>query len=363
MTKPQKILHIIPRLVLGGAEVLVSHYANKMDFVNYDVHVASVVAGGSLKERFKNQNCLWVGDTVKMGGRFGVLRKLKKYISELQPDIIHTHLLSADVAGYLAKRRLGKKIRWVVTLHNVEFNTLFLKRWLWRWILKKADAIVAVSPAVARYAQSYFAIPKEKINFIPNGIDLTPWLKLTMDNLLTTPKIRLAIIGRLEKQKGHAILFRALSQLKNTPWTLDIFGVGSLERQLRALGATLGIGERLGWRGAIQDIPAALADIDVVLQPSLWEGMSLVVMEALAAGRVVVASTAAAAGENLIVNEETGYIVDVGDYQSLGRTLRHIIDNRAEAKKVAVVGRNYAGEHFSIEKHIEKLTQLYETLV
>ena len=364
MSQPKKILHIIPRLILGGAEVLVSEYYNKLDPKFYDMYTASVVDGGELQQRFTNQDKLWIGSIKKMGGRWGVLAQLKTYIDFLKPDIIHTHLLSADLAGYLAKRRLGKKVVWISTLHNVEHHTPFLKRALWRLILKKADRVIAVSSAVAEYAMNNFGVQRNQVSLIPNGIDLSRWLAVPTGNMLKEPTVRLAIVARLEKQKGHRDLFLALNELKhiqnNINWTLDIFGVGSGENQLREIAEGWGISERIRWRGAVIDMPAAFEAVDVVIQPSLWEGMSLVVMEAMAAGRVVVASEAAAAG--LIRSNKTGYVVSVGDTNAVAQTLKNVFDNHDEAVGLAEAGRAYAKEHFSIEEHIRKLEQVYNQL-
>ena len=122
----------------------------------------------------------------------------------------------------------------------------------------------------------------------------------------------------------------------------------------------LAIHNRVAWRGAVNDMPAALEEIDVVVQPSLWEGMSLVVMEAMAAGRVVVASEAAGAG--LITNGKTGYVIPVGDTTGLAQTLKNVFDNHSEAVGLAEAGREYAKQNFSIEDHIRKLEQMYSQL-
>jgi glycosyltransferase involved in cell wall biosynthesis len=351
------ILYIIPRYYPGGAERLVLEYAAHFDSKQYDIHVASCVDEGQLLPEFAQTSAkLFVGSKARQGSRRVIWKELKKYISDVQPDIIHTHLLSGDFAGYLAKKAFPK-IKWISTQHNVEHKRPYIYRMIWKYILRKTDRVIAVSPAVERYAKQAFNIHSEKITMIPNGIDLSHWKNLNTDFLFDTTPYQLASIGRLEEQKGHTYIIDALGKLKKHRWEYHIFGDGSFQQKLLLQAKKLHIADRINFHGNVDDLPKRLEKIDLVIQPSLWEGMSLTVMEAMAAGRPVLATNVAA--ECLIEDEHTGYVVPSKDVGALQQAIANILSNIDVAKRVAKQGRKHAFLQFGIEKHIRVVKDVY----
>lgn len=354
------ILHIIPRYYPGGAERMVLSYVRYLDQTDYDVHVASCVDDGDLLDSFQRvSDRIFVGAKDIQGGRLSIWKALKTYITTIKPDIIHTHLLSSDVVGYLAKRAYPG-VQWVVTLHNVEYRTHWIKRVVWKHILKKADAIIAVSPAVARYAEEAWGIARGRMTVVPNGIDLARWEALDASCLFDQESYQIATIGRLEEQKGHTYLLRALSGLKGVSWEYHIFGDGSLREQLESEALQLGIAQHVQFHGNVDNVAERLAMIDVVVQPSLWEGMSLTVMEAMAGGRPVL--TTVPAGEGLIEDSQTGYIVPEADSDALARRLKEIFQATDMARDVAHAGREHAEQVFGIENHIQAIQAVYQRI-
>ena len=192
--------------------------------------------------------------------------------------------------------------------------------------MRSADKIIAVSDSVYDFCLREWRLPKEKLVLIKNGIELKPWLAVSSAELFAASQLRLAAIGRLEKQKGHEILLRALAELK-IDWHLDVFGDGGLKEYLLSLARQLSVDDKISWRGVVLDLPSELGKIDVIVQPSLWEGMSLVVMEAMASGRVVIASQPAAVG--LIENNKTGIVAPISAEHALVTLLGGRIKTRA----------------------------------
>jgi len=362
MLNKKKILHIIPVYAIGGAENLVLHYARNLDKEKYEMYVANTVEDGELRKKLEDAGVhVFVGSRKKDGGRFAVWRKLKKYIYELEPDLIHTHLLGADFFGYWIKVGAHWPVKWVSTQHNVEFNTNILRRILWRFVLREADKVIAVSQAVYNYSNKHFRVPKEKLQLILNGVELSPWLKVSSKVQSKDNKFHLATIGRLEKQKGHRYLMEALSKLKDLPLHWHIYGDGKLKIELQIIARHFNIDKKISWHGVVDDIPNQLVNIDLVVQPSLWEGLSLVVMETMAAGKCVL--TTNPAGDELIRDKETGYLIPAKDVDALFEALRYLFENKGERDVVASKAREYSKENFGLGKNIDGVESVYSGLL
>jgi len=352
-----KVLQVISRFSMGGAERLVFEYVNLIDRKQFEIYVASVVEDGDLRVFLEElSDGVFVGSLKKHKNRWRVWREFKKYVNNLKPDVIHTHLLSSDFFGYLIKRK-NKNITWMSSQHNVENETSWWRRKLWKIILKKADKVVCVSQKVKDYTCEDYSLPEEKKIVILNGIKLEKWGSMDIKNVLSVDKLRLATIGRLEKQKGHKYLFFALTEL-GIPWELQIFGTGSLEKSLKKLAQKLKIDDKIVWRGVIQGMTKEFDKIDAVVQPSLWEGRSLVVMEAMASGRPILSSWQA--GEELVQNNETGLVFNYEDIDEIVEKIKYIWENKDEAKEMGLTARKYALENFDIKKNVKELEKLYK---
>lgn len=344
----KKILYLIPRFTTGGAEMLVLQYAKHFKQAGFDVAVASVVGGGELVKEFEKAG---ITVLVSQNKTLGSWRKLKKFYCQYSPDIVHSHVFSADLAGYLLVR---KKTKWISTQHNVGNEHSSLRQMILQFILKKTNKIVAVSEAVEDFCKQDLKL-KNNIVLIKNGIETKKWLALSSD-ILNTNKLKLATIGRLEKQKNHEFLFQSLSGLE-TDWELNIFGAGSLEKSLKKLASDLKITEKIKWQGIKTNLITELKNIDVVIQPSLWEGMSLVIMEAMTAERLVI--TSQTAGRGLIENNKTGVLLDDFNEKKWLEVLNKISVQKDWARNLARQGREYAKNNFDIAKHLEDLEKIY----
>lgn len=363
MQKKIKILYVIPRYVISGAEKLVYHYAKLLDKDKYDVHIASCVEDGEFLAQFVHlENVhVYVGSKSHDGGRLATYFKLWKYVKKIEPDIIHTHLLSADFFGFLVKFFWHDKIIWLTTQHNLEKNTSALRKIFWRIILKKADKVITVSKGVEKFSLENFKIKKTKCVLLQNGIDIEKWLQIPMNKLFTHKKIQIACIGRFWKQKGHIYLLQALSEIKNFDYDLHLFGDGPLKNVLINKSKELGIYDKIIWHGVIPNLSDYLVDIDLVVQPSLWEGLSLVIMEMMAAGRPVI--TTVPAGRELLEDKVTGYIVPVKNSKKLAEVITYAVDNPKEVVQLAKDAREFAHKNFDIKKNVLGLENIYNDLL
>jgi len=344
----KRILYLIPRFTTGGAERLVLQYTKYFKDLGFEVAVASVVGGGELINEFEKLGVeVFVGQKSLNGWK-----NLKQFCHKFKPDIIHSHVFSGDMAGF----KLRHRAKWISTQHNVGKEHSCLRRSILKRILPSADRVVAVGKNVED-----FCVKKLKLKntiLIKNGIEVEKWLGVDTDSLFSSDELNLAIIGRLEKQKGHKYLFKALSKLPNLKYKLHIFGAGSLESSLRYLSKGYNLTDKIIWHGVSTDLLKELKDMDVVIQPSLWEGLSLVIMEAMAAGRLVV--TTPAGGDELIDDEEDGFITKLS---GLRKTIKFIFENKNEAKFFSLSAREKAKSEFTLEKNLKEIGNLYSSLL
>lgn len=346
-----KILYIIPRFTAGGAEQLVWQYAKYFQAQGHEVMVASTVGGGEWEQKFRELGIeIFVNQKTGIWNWWRNYQNIKKIKKEFQPDIIHTNVFSADFFGYF----LRQGVKWFSTQHNgsKEFSNLRIK--ILRWILPHADKVIAVSTGVEEFCLEDLKLKKAKVQKVLNGIETEKWLNIPNNDLFTSDKMRLGIIGRLEEQKGHKYLWQALAGL-SFPWVLNIYGEGSEKTKLQSLAKDLKIADKIIWQG-VKDFQKEVENLDVVAQPSLWEGLSLVVMEAMAAGRIVITSDGA--GKDLIDDKNNGFVVPSGESAILADNIKYIWENKNIMLGISENARSKA-RGFDLIENIKKIEKIY----
>lgn len=213
-------------------------------------------------------------------------------------------------------------------------------------------------------------VPIQQASVIYNGLDLSPFRDEEEDALRSEENdpSRLLFIGRLEPEKGPQIAIESLAHLlrdnNDRAWSLTLAGDGSRSflSTLQALVDDNGISERVRFLGKIPpaEIPRLLRQHDILLVPSLWEEpFGRVVVEGMAAGRVVVASEIGALPE-LITHNETGFLFPPGDGDALTRSLVLLANSRVLRAEVAMRGREFALQHFDLDHMIDKVERTLE---
>ena len=167
-------------------------------------------------------------------------------------------------------------------------------------------------------------------------------------------------IGRLVPIKDHATLFAAIARAPGVH--LAVIGDGELRDRLESLSRELGIADRAHFTGWWEDVPAALADLDLVVLSSRNEGTPVVLIEALAAARPVVATDVG--GVRYVVQDgETGWLWPAGDVETLTSLVRRVIDEPGVARQLALEGRRRVSERFGQERMLAEHAALYRELL
>jgi glycosyltransferase involved in cell wall biosynthesis len=251
------------------------------------------------------------------------------------------------------------------TAHGWSFTTgvpalpARLYRWVERLTAGFADRIITVSEYDRQLALRYRVVSPAKLVTVHNGMpDVAPALRARPERCPP----RLVMIARFEPQKDHATLLRALAQLKSTPWELDVIGDGPLRAQAAALATELGIGQRVRFLGFRRDIAEQLAQHELFLLISHWEGFPRSILEAMRAGLPVVASDVGGVRES-VVQGETGFVVAPQDVGALSARLETLLSDPGLRSRLGAAGRLRYEQHFTFERMFEQTLAVYSALI
>ncbi len=354
------VTHYLDR---GGVEEVILMYAKLLDPSKYDVLVACRVEGIVSAEiaalpavRLKNFHA-----TTKLGRLFS----LWKIAREFKPDIVHNHF---NWYGLLVGRIVGAPC--VETVHNTYHWLPFMEKYTYALSVMFASAIVAVSDSVKKFSADFFPLMKRKrIHVIHNGIETSRFqsasaagdLKKSLN--IDDGSFVIGFIGRLEEQKGVTYLLQAVAAL-NTQFNnlrLVIVGDGALRRSLEEESRRLEL-TNVVFAGFQRDTRPYYSLFDAFVLPSLFEGLPVSVIEAMAARCPVVASDVGGVAE-AVQPRETGFLVRPRSVGDLVDALRTLILDRQLARAMGEQGCTRAEREFSAATMVARTEELYHELL
>lgn len=283
------------------------------------------------------------------------------------PDIIHahSHFFFSSIVAAASARLLGRPL--VTTLHLGSLEAMPLaqrlpvlvyERSLGRAIVAASDRVIAVSQAVADYAQRYGAGP-EKTMVQPNAVDCKVYYPAKTRG---RRPVRFAFVGRLIQNKGPQYLIEAVPQLLAIAPEAEIWfvGDGPLRVWLENRAGELGLTGRVSFFGTRADVPELLRQCDVFIRPSLMEGMPLTVLEAMATGLPVIATPVGGTAE-IVEHEVTGLLVDPGEVDQLGQAMQRLLNTRLR-NRLGEEARRRVEADFGWPRIVQDTLALYEDL-
>jgi len=308
-------------------------------------------------------------------------RKIKQIIEEYKPDIVHTHAAKAGALGRKAAFACNVPVV-VHTFHGHVFHSYFgkLKTHLYKLIerrlAKKSSGIVAISDLQKKELVEIHKIcPSEKINVIPLGFDLGKFRVNIAENRIQTrlnfgigeDQIAVAIIGRLAPIKNHRFFFQVVENLlekgiKNAKFF--VVGDGECVEQLREIQSKINqkYGEFILFSSWIKDIDKFNAGMDVICLTSDNEGTPVSLIEAQACN-VPVISTDVGGVRDIVLEGETGFIIQKGDLKGFSEKLGILIENDEIRKKMSQNGWNYVREKFHYLRLAKDMEAYYKELL
>ncbi len=383
-TPPFRVLRVIARLNIGGPAIHVSLLAARLDPARYRttlVYGSEARDEGSMRDlaeggQVETIHLPELGRAISPWSDLRALARLVRLMRRLRPTIVHTHTSKAGLVGRLAARLAGVPIV-VHTFHGHVFHGYFsppvsrLVVSLERFAARVSDRIVTVSPRLSEELLRYRIAPAAKIQAIPLGFELQPYLAAdTQRGRLRTslhlpPDVPLVgIVGRLVPVKNHRLFLAAARQLveAGTDARFVVVGDGEQRAQLEREAADVGLGSRVCFTGWRRDLPAVYADLDLLALTSVNEGTPVSVIEAMASGCPVVA-TRVGGVPDVISDGLTGRLVASGDATGLARAMRESLANVDRARAMARAARADVAQRFTAEALVKNIEALYQRLL
>lgn len=347
----------------GGAERVISNLASSLDTERYRA-ILCLFRPGWLQELSERRGIrTFVIPTHGMTDWRWALQ-FKRLLWQEHVDLIHAHEFDANVQGALVAAWCG--IPLVATVHGKNyFWEKFRRRLAYRWVSHHAT-MVAVSQDLKNFIQRNVGIAGQRIQVVYNGVQ--PLSRCTDGEILhckadlgiPTGDQVVGLVGSLYPVKGHRFLLEAVPDLlKRFPQTTFlIIGRGELEVTLKSQAQELGIDKKVLFLGLREDVSRLLSIMDVFVQPSLSEGLSMAILEAMMAAKPIVA-TDVGGNPELVIQGETGLLAKPQDSNALAECLRKFLQDRSMAKSFGAAGRERAVQLFSLQTMVSKYQSLY----
>jgi glycosyltransferase involved in cell wall biosynthesis len=362
-----RVCQCVDDLDAAGAQQVVRFLAEKLDRRKFQ-SIVYTFRHGPLVDPIQES-----GVQVRVLPRFvpridlGVVRRIRRALMVDRVEVLHMHLFGATLHGTLAAMPVTGMAR-VVSLHSDREDNL-LQRLAYPLLFSASHSVVGVSRDASRKMVGRYPELRAKLVTIPNGIN-TSLYQIRVDRQrmlrgLALPRNARVVgtVGRLSREKGHDVLLDAFRILKGeVPEAfLVIVGEGDLRDFLMKRATQLGIEASVRYLGARRDVPELLKVMDVFALSSLWEGLPLVLLEAMAAGVPVVSSAVGGVPE-AVGHEREGLLVPPSDPEALAAALVRILTDSTLAEAMRRAASTMVQTNYRIEDMLARHETLYTSL-
>ena len=364
---PAKVMLLAIGLGVGGTESHILDLALRIDRSRFDVTVCTLKSGGRMADELhaKGIRVLSLGGIGKLDVR--VLFRLLKVIREERPDVIQAFLMWANVAARICGR-IVRTFSIVSSYHDEVVSEGWIVRLLDRLTLNWTHGMLCCSEAVRRSVLSRIGGNADRFTVIPFGVDVDRFEKALAAarrdlGLFDDGPVIGTVCRLVEPKKGLSVLLEAMGELKRRlgkpPCQLLMVGDGPAREALGALRDRLGLSEWVVFAGTRRDIPCVLHALDVFVLPSLFEGFGIAILEAMAAGKPVVATRVGGIPE-FVVHGQTGLLVEPGNATALAEAIGSLLQDPERAKGMGMRGHARALAGFQMSAVVRRHEQVYE---
>jgi glycosyltransferase involved in cell wall biosynthesis len=361
-----RILHVVSKLPIGGVEKQLLNTVKKYNKDRFDVIICCINNGGDIADELKRlgYKVVILNRMKSHGFDIKAIIELYKLIKKEQIHILRTDQYHANLYGRIAGI-LAKVPVIIPVFHNV-YNSpdkpKFHRRLLNFILSFFSDKLVAVSEAVAADIRFYDKVKANKIKVIYNGILFDEfkenYLKEDIRKKFNLPSCMLiGTVGRLTEQKGLEYLIKTLTNIDDV--YLVIAGDGPLKNHLKQLAGSLGI--KCIFMGMLspEKVPLFLKSLDIFCFPSIWEGLGIALIEAMAAGLPIIASDIAPHREVL---GDAGIYFPSKDIETLSKSIKRLLANKSERDELGEKAKKRA-KIFSIDNSVRNFEKLYKEIL
>lgn len=362
----KKVLMVIPNLGTGGAEKLVIDIARNIDIEKFDVRILSLFPKNNsiYDEIAENEKLNVVYMNKKKGISLDHVFKVTKYILDLKPDVIHTHL---NVVPYTLFGCIFAKVKCRIhTVHNAaKYEGTNRDRRILKFAYKMFNFTpVGISDTIKKTIMDYYRLREKKVPCIYNGIDTTIFTQNEYKKENLENKFYLVSIGSFKSQKNHRLMIEAFNKICiyndyfKVPYSiyLKLVGDGQLRNEIEDQIKKYNLEERVIMKGEVKDVCRELNSSDVLLMTSDYEGLPLAVLEAMACGLPII-STKAGGVVDVVEDNENGILVDVGKKEQIVDAIIKLEQNKDLVKSMGKKSRELA-----LKYDIRNTTKQYENL-
>lgn len=388
MTKTHRILHLVPTLALGGAELFVERLARAQRRAGFEVAVCAMHRGGPVEARLAAAGVPFdrldvERASVRLPWRAAadaraLLRGVREIVHRRRIELIQTHLPDADWLGFLATRR--ERIPCVMTFHNPTLRPqdrgendvrARLRRMLQSRLYRRADALIAVGEDVRRALCAVPGVQAARVHLVHSGIEPRPEVSSAERAQLVkrhAPLVEgaspiLISVGRLVESKGHELVLESLPAVlaEHPRARLLVAGDGPLAAVLSERARSIGVADHVRWLGSREDLPELLCLADVFVTGTRFEGLGLAAAEAQQAGLPVVGFRVSGI-RDVVAEGRTGLLVDDGDVPALAASICELLRDRARRARMGAAGREHS-RRFEIEHARRATEEIYRRLL
>ena len=365
-----RILQLISSGGFYGAENVVLQLTSALQRLN-----CQVVIGAFQNKHRPNtdvvkaaKRCGFETELFDCSGRFdlGTIRVIRETLQRRQIQILHAHGYKANFYGQLAVR--GGSVKQVYTAHGWPGKNLSLRLYALvdRVLLRRADHVCVVSPSMEEQVKK-FGVPSHKLSLTENGVDTrqfssgTPVLR---DLAGLDGKLIVGFVGRLAPEKGLRILIQAAEGiLRAQPDVkLVLVGEGPEREELQTLVSQSGLEKSVIFLGQRSDLPDVYASFDIFVLPSLIEAMPMTVLEAMAAGKPIIASRVGGVPK-MISDQESGILVEPGDVSDLKAALTQLLQRPETARQFGKRASEVVQARFSSDSMARRYLSVYQKVL
>ncbi len=382
--KKIRIVNIITRLELGGPPILVIDILQRLNKKRFE---SSIVTGITIDNRydmigFARDKDIRVFTMPSLVRNVHPLKdvisliKLALFLKKEKYDIIHCHTSKGGFIGRLAAKLAGARII-IYSPHGDIFEGYFCKLvtdffvLLEKFAARFTDKIINLSKIEIERFLEHGIGTKQQLKHIYNGIDIKYYERTTASNLKKREEFSLskddfvcATVGRLVPVKGHTYLIKAIQKVVNViPKAKFLFvGDGELKSELSEEIKSLGLQENIFLLGARRDIATILSSVDIFLLPSINEGFGMVLIEAMAAKKPVIATNVGGIPE-IVIDGKTGILVPPKNTEGFSSAIIKLYNNPELSRRMGLAGYRRAKNIFNIETTVRELENLYSELI
>ncbi len=381
MLKKLRILHIQRMAAISGSEKYIKDLADAQKQVGYDVAIAIVCdpANYPKLEGFANEIKSRGIDVFvfysKKWFAYSIIRSFTQLCRRWKPDLLHTHLLHADVYAAVVKTFFIRSLKIVSTKHGFQESYLEqygfavnsrLKKmpfyWLSRLAERKIDQSYTISHAMAAFYHDS-KITRHRIPVIHHGLRQEA---IPEEAVLATPSspLRLVSVGRLTRYKGFRYLLDAMAVLKEKQpaVVLEIAGSGPQREELESYSSELGLANHVRFLGFQPQPQKLLEKAELVVIPSTVEPFGLVFIEAMAYGKPIIAFDVPA-GNEIVKDGETGFLIEPFNVESMAHKMEKILADQKLAGYLGVNARRLLIEKFDFQRVFIESDKLYRNIL